>query len=269
MRPGPRPTLARWATVRLAVLAGLLSAATHAQTPASATAFPDLVARTRAAVVAVGTLQPLRSPAFAFRGTGFAVADGLTIVTNAHVLPAALDAERREAIGIAIPAADGTAQLREATIVRTNAETDLAMLRINGPPLPTLVLADAAFVRQGTGVALIGFPLGTALGLFPAVHRGTLSAVAPLAIPLQRAQQIDARAAQRLRDGAPRLYQLDATAFPGNSGSPLIDAESGSVLGVINQVVVLTGKEQVLPGPSGVSYAVPVRYVHQLLSNPP
>ena len=269
MRFALRPALAHGMTARLAVLAGLLAAAAHVQVLANPAAFPDLVARTRSAVVAVGTLQPLRSPSFAFRGTGFAVGDGLTIITNAHVLPVALDAERREAVGIAIPAADGTAQLREAAVVRTSRDTDLAVLRIDGPPLPALVLADAGFVRQGSNVALIGFPLGAAIGLFPAVHRGTLAAVAPMSIPLQRAQQIDARSAQRLRDGPLRLYQLDATAFPGNSGSPLIDAETGSVLGVINQVVVLTAKEQVLPGPSGISYAVPVRYVHQLLSSSP
>ena len=47
---------------------------------------PKAIERVKAAIVAVGTLQPSRSPSFDFRGTGFAVADGLTVVTNAHVL---------------------------------------------------------------------------------------------------------------------------------------------------------------------------------------
>lgn len=267
-RATPIPITVRRLGALLAA-AVLATAPAHSVSAAAPDAFADLVARSRAAVVAVGTLQPLRAPSFAFRGTGFAVDDGLTIVTNAHVVPAALDAERRESIGVALPAADGTAHLREARLVRTSREADLALLRIDGPRLPALALADGEFARQGASVALIGFPLGAALGLFPAVHRGTVSAVTPLTIPLQRAGQLDSRAAQRLRDGPLRLYQLDATAFPGNSGSPLIDADSGAVVGIVNQVVVLTAKEQILPGPSGVSYAVPVRYLHQLLSSSP
>ena len=41
-----------------------------------------------------------------------------------------------------------------------------------------------------------------------------------------------------MRQGSFDVYQLDATAYPGNSGSPLLDADSGKVLGVINSVFV-------------------------------
>ena len=48
---------------------------------------PELVAAAKPAVVAVGTFDPLASPRFNFRGTGFVVTDGRTLVTNAHVVP--------------------------------------------------------------------------------------------------------------------------------------------------------------------------------------
>ena len=226
---------------------------------------PDVVAQVRPSIVAIGTLQPTRAPNFEFRGTGFVIADGLTIVTNAHVLPVALDQERREAIGIAVPMAESTA-LREARILRVDHDTDLALLRLEGARLPALALAEEGMLREGTDVALLGFPLGTVLGLYAAVHRGTVAAITPLTIPTRRAQQLDPRALQRLRAGPLRLYQLDANAFPGNSGSPLFELRTGSVVGIINQVVVRNAKEGALPGPSGITYAVPVRHLHELMA---
>lgn len=232
----------------------------------SAKALPDMVAQVRPSIVAIGTLQPTRAPNFEFRGTGFVIGDGLTVVTNAHVVPVALDQERREAIGIAVPMGEVTA-LREARILRIDHDTDLALLRLEGSRLPALALAEEGYLREGTDVALLGFPLGTVLGLYAAVHRGTVAAITPLTIPTRRAQQLDPRALQRLRAGPLRLYQLDANAFPGNSGSPLFELRSGSVVGIINQVVVRNAKEGVLPGPSGISYAVPVRHLHDLLAS--
>ncbi len=60
------------------------------------------------------------------------------------------------------------------------------------------------------------------------------------------------------------IYQLDITAFPGNSGSPIYDRNSGQVLGVLNKVFVSAGKEAALSSPSGISYAIPVRQVKAL-----
>lgn len=235
---------------------------------AARTAFIDLVTRTRASVVAVGTLQPLRAPHFEFRGTGFAVGDGLTIATNAHVVPSALDADRKESIGIAVPEPNGTARLRAARIWRIDHDTDLALLRIDEGRLPPLILGaapDAALVQAGTPVALMGFPMGSVLGLFAAVHRGTVAAVTPLLLPPRQARQLDTFAVQRLRRGALRMYQLDAVAFPGNSGSPLFDADTGVVLGVVNQVLVRNAKEGVLPGPSGITYAIPALHLLEMM----
>jgi S1-C subfamily serine protease len=61
------------------------------------------------------------------------------------------------------------------------------------------------------------------------------------------------------------VYQLDMVAYPGNSGSPVYDVDTGKVIGVVNSVFVKGTKESVLEKPSGISYAIPVKYVHDLL----
>jgi len=61
------------------------------------------------------------------------------------------------------------------------------------------------------------------------------------------------------------VYQLDITAFPGNSGSPLYNAETGQVEGILNSVTVKGTKENALTKPSGISFAIPVIYLHDLL----
>ena len=61
------------------------------------------------------------------------------------------------------------------------------------------------------------------------------------------------------------VYQLDIVAYPGNSGSPVYNVETGEVIGVVNSVFVKGTKESALEKPSGISYAIPVKYVHDLL----
>ena len=60
-------------------------------------------------------------------------------------------------------------------------------------------------------------------------------------------------------------FQLDAIAYPGNSGSPLFEPETGHVIGILNMVFVKETKENVLSKPSGISYAIPVRYLRALI----
>jgi S1-C subfamily serine protease len=62
----------------------------------------------------------------------------------------------------------------------TDRETDLAVLRFEGPPLPALQLAEPDAALEGVEVVLIGFPIGAALGLFPATHRGLVAAIVNL-----------------------------------------------------------------------------------------
>ena len=57
-----------------------------------------------------------------------------------------------------------------------------------------------------------------------------------------------------------------ATAFPGNSGSPVYRIDNGEIIGILNKVLLKSGKESALSDPSGISYAIPVVYIKQLLS---
>lgn len=231
----------------------------------------DTIERVKASIVAIGTIERTRTPQFQFRGTGFVVGDGSLIVTNAHVLPPLLDPAKMEALAILVPGLpkDGkdTTQIREAKQLAVDTASDLAVLKLSGAPLPALKVRDDDKVRAGQEVFFTGYPIGAVLGPYPATHRGIVSAVTPIAIPQARAGDLDARTVRRLTSGAFAVYQLDATAYPGNSGSPLYDPETGEVLGVVNMVFVKGTKEAALTDPSGISYAVPATYLQRLLKN--
>lgn len=234
---------------------------------AGANTFEDLVAKVKPSIVAIGTLQKTRSPQFLFRGTGFAVSDGHLIVTNAHVLPGTMDQDRLESLEVVVPARDDVAEeQRDAAVVAVDREHDLAVLRIGGAALPTLSLAQHDRYRDGQSAAFTGFPIGAVLGLVPVTHRATISALTPIALAAANARQLDVNTFRRLQTGVFTVLQLDATAYPGNSGSPLYDASTGEVLGVVNMVFVKSTKEAVLAQPSGISFAVPAAHVRTLVT---
>ena len=219
-------------------------------------------------IVAIATYQKTRSPAAVFFGTGFAVADGLTIVTNAHVITPQADTEKSGAIGILTGNAEAP-QFRSAVIIAIDAEHDLALLRITGLPLTPVRLGDSSEVREGQSLAFTGFPLGMVLGLHRATHRAMVSAITPIVQPAYNPRGLDAKSIRQLQRAAFGVLQLDGTAYPGNSGSPLYDPASGVVYGVINMVFIKGLKETAISQPSGISYAVPSNYIRELLNRPP
>lgn len=248
--------------------AGLLAPADIA----SATDAEGTIARVKPSIVAVGTFERTRTPPFQFRGTGFAVADGTLIATNAHVLPAKLNAERQEQIAILLPARAGDgrsgmhAQVRAARPVARDDAHDIAVLKIDGAPLSPLALGESSTVREGRSVYFTGFPIGSVLGAHAATHRALVSAITPIAIPQGNAGQLNAATLRRLAEGTFPVFQLDGTAYPGNSGSPVYEAGSGMVIGIVNMVFVRATKESLLSQPSGITYAVPVEYLRELLA---
>jgi S1-C subfamily serine protease len=95
-----------------------------------------------------------------------------------------------------------------------------------------------------------------------------ISSITPIAVPSTSLSQLSAQKISRLR--APDLvYQLDGTAYPGNSGSPLYNPETGTVIGIVNMVHVKTTKEDILSKPSGISYAIPIEHARKLLGSLP
>jgi S1-C subfamily serine protease len=226
--------------------------------PAAETSpLPDTIDRIRRAIVAVGTNEPTRNPSFQFRGTGFVVGDGTLVATNNHVLPPAVDATRLEVVSIAIPMPGGEAVVREATIVVRDVEHDVGILRLSGPALPALRFGDPSKVREGETYAFTGFPIGGVIGIFPTTHRALISAITPVVLTQPTSRSLDAAMIRKLRAERFPIFQLDATAYPGNSGSPLFDIETGDVIAVVNSTLVKAGKESVLTQPSGISYAIP------------
>jgi S1-C subfamily serine protease len=181
-------------------------------------------------------------------------------------LPATLDTEHRETLAVLIPAADQRSQVREVRELAVDLDSDLAVLKMNGPPLRALKLGAPDAAREGQSVLFTGFPIGNVLGVFPATHRGMVAAITPIAIPPPLAAQLDLRVFRRLTTGSFPVLQLDATAYPGNSGSPVYDAESGDVLGIINMVFVKGTKEAALTQPSGITYAIPASHLQALLA---
>lgn len=250
---------------RTLVVAATTASAMLTPLPAGAD-LVDTVSRIKPSVVAVGTFQRTRAPAFKFFGTGFAVGDGMMIATNAHVVPDALADDQMETLAVAVPG-ERQATIRKVSKLAIDKNHDLAVLRLEGgPPLPSLsVDASSDRVREGQSIALTGFPIGSVLGLSPVTHRGIVAAITPIGIPQLRAQHLDQALIRRLSNDPFRIYQLDATTYPGNSGSPVFDSETGRLVGVINMVFVKSTKENILSDPSGISYAIPVEYLKALL----
>ncbi len=157
-------------TVALAAL----SLATLAAADARAQ-YAEVIERIKPSIVVVGTHLPTRNPAFNFRGTGFVVGDGTLVVTNAHVLPATLESDKLENFAILLPGETKQVQGRTATRVAFDPDHDLAVLKVNGPPLPALRLAEGDGVREGETFLFTGYPIGNILGAYPVTHRAMIA----------------------------------------------------------------------------------------------
>jgi S1-C subfamily serine protease len=245
-------------------MAALLAATVLGTPAAGAAELTAVIPVVKRSVVGVGTFERTRSPATMFVGTGFVVGDGLSVITNSHVVPASVDTEHMEQLGIVTSDGD-MVRFRPAQLVARDTEHDLAHLRLSGPPLPALELVDSTAAQEGQALAFTGFPLGMVLGLHAATHRATLAAITPVVTPSLSSKKLDVRQIVQLQRASYNIFQLDATAYPGNSGSPLYDPASGKVWGVINAVFVKGLKENAITNPSGITYAVPVNYVRELL----
>lgn len=226
----------------------------------------NVVTAVRGSVVPVGIYNATDNPRFGFRGSGFAVGDGTFIATNHHVLPATAEVESLSRLAVLVgDPATGTPVVRRASVHATDRDHDLALLKIEGPALPAMSLAADGSVREGQSIALMGFPIGGTFGYSPVTHRGIIASITRVALPAATAQQLDPRAVSRLRAGNFEVLQLDATAYPGNSGGPVFETETGSVVGVLNMVLVRGSRESALSNPTGISYAIPARLLQALL----
>jgi len=226
----------------------------------------DTISMVKPSVVGVGTYLPTRRPPNLLIGTGFVVHRGQYVLTNNHIVAGALKVEKGERL-VVFTGEGKNAKILKAKVVGKDEVHDLAVLRISST-LPGLELDEGPLAREGESVAFTGFPIGAVLGLYPVTHRGMISSITPIAVPAPSLSQLSAKKISRLRT-SDLVYQLDGTAYPGNSGSPLYHPETGKVIGIVNMVHVKTTKEDILSKPSGISYAIPIEHARRLLRSLP
>ena len=154
-------------------------------------------------------------------GSGFIVSADGYILTNAHVVANADEVTVK------------TTDRREyaAKVVGVDAQTDVAVLKIEAKNLPTVRLGDPSKLRPGEWVVAIGSPFG----FENSVTAGIVSATS------------------RAMPGGnyTPFIQTDVAVNPGNSGGPLFNLD-GEVVGINSQIYSRTG------GYMGVSFAIPI-----------
>ena len=246
-------------------LAGALWALAHAALaggPAEPLArLPDTVARVRLGMGIVGTYNPAHKPPVAFAASGFFIDEHGHFLTADHAIEPIAERKRLRTLRVFLPSDNGRLG-HPARVVARDARHDFALLEVQGGDYFPLQLGDSTRVREGQAIAICGFPFGLQLGLHPSTGVGIISAVCPIAVPAPNAQLLDPETIEALR--APyNVFQLDATAHPGNSGGPLFDPLTGRVLGVVNRAHIQKTKEKIIS--SGISYAMPIHLARPML----
>ncbi|MDV7102914.1 serine protease [Vibrio sp. TH_r3] len=226
---------------------------------------PETIASIKPSIVAVGTYSRLASPNSRFLGTGFAIANGQYVATNAHVVPEQLDLGKKQKLVVFV-GQGRSPEIRSAEVVAINKEQDIAILQISGKALNPMQLSSKS-VHEGQDISFTGYPIGSVLGLYPVTHRGIISSITPIAIPARSSKELSIKQLKRLKNNPYLVYQLDATAYPGNSGSPVYYPETGEVIAIINKVLVKSSKESLLSDPSAITYAIPISYLSEMLDS--
>lgn len=230
-----------------------------------ADSLPDTVAKVKRGVFGVGVVAMPQKNNPKLLASGFAVSGGTYGITTLSVIEARPGIGSKEAVGVFLPVSDSQAQFRQAAIVSRDKEHDLCLLRFPGPALPALRLGSAADAREGGLYAFTGFPSTGTVGLHAVTHRALIAAISPNILPVASGANLGRDVLRKLNRPYD-VFQLDATPFPGDVGSPLYEVSTGRVVGVINSLFVKKTKEMASPNRSGISYAIPVSHVRSLLS---
>jgi serine protease DegQ len=164
-------------------------------------------------------------------GSGVIVSEDGYILTNQHVIDGADEIE--------IALADG--RKTDAKVIGTDPETDLAVLKINLPNLPTITLGRMDTTRVGDVVLAIGNPFGVG----QTVTMGIISALGRNHLGINTFEN---------------FIQTDAAINPGNSGGALVDVH-GNLLGINTAIYSRSG------GSLGIGFAIPVSIARSVLQS--
>jgi len=174
-------------------------------------------------------------------GTGFVVSSEGYILTNAHVV------EGASKVTVKVYGEDAE---REATLIGSDTETDIAVLKVEGAQLQPLKLGDSDQVRVGEYVLAIGNPLSTD-ELANTITFGIISAT-------KREITID--------NYTNTYLQTDAAINFGNSGGPLINL-NGEVIGINSAKTITAGYDEMGNAVSaeGIGFALPINQVKKIM----
>jgi putative serine protease PepD len=133
-------------------------------------------------------------------------------------------------------------------LVGSDPKTDLAVLKVEAPGLPTIRLGDATGLRVGQPVVALGAPLG----LSGTVTSGIVSALN---------REVTAPTGQGGVTVLIGAIQTDASINPGNSGGPLVGC-AGRLIGINTAISTVPNAEgQAGGGSVGIGFAVPSQIV--------
>jgi serine protease Do len=167
-------------------------------------------------------------------GSGVLISNDGYIVTNNHVVE---DADE-------ITVTTANRKTYKGTVVATDKNTDIAVIKIDGTNLPYLVYGNSDDVKLGQWVLAIGYPLN----LDVTVTAGIISA---------KARSIGINKGDHPLES---FIQTDAAVNPGNSGGALINT-AGELIGINSAIASPTGSY------AGYSYAIPVNIVKKIVSD--
>jgi serine protease DegQ len=219
--------------------------------PPAQASYRDAAKRAMPAVVNIYTTKATRQPKHPFMddplfrkffgeqqeekqfslGSGVVVSPKGYILTNNHVI------ETADEIEVAL--ADGRKAV--GRVVGADPETDLAVIKIDLPNLPSIVLGHADQTRVGDVVLAIGNPFGVG----QTVTMGIVSALGRNHLGINTFEN---------------FIQTDAAINPGNSGGALIDT-NGNLLGINTAIYSRSG------GSLGIGFAIPVTTIKNVMES--
>ena len=183
-------------------------------------------------------------------GSGFIVDARGYIITNNHVV----DKADKIFVKLSTDAENPTDPGRPATVVGTDKDTDVAVIKIDAPAgLPTIKIGNSDGAQVGDWVLAIGSPFSLSktvtAGIISGKNRTIDEPAGPGNVATNQFQ---------------RFIQTDAAINPGNSGGPLVNM-AGEVVGM-NTAIFTSGGAS-----SGVGFAMPsntIASVYNMLIGP-